>query len=55
MTKGRNKKISKKAKNLKRGEKHPFLKKEWFTLISSSALKKTVPVGWTVCKESTDT
>ncbi len=55
MTKGKNKKISKKAKNAKRGEKHPFLKKEWFTLISPSALKKTVPVGWTVCKKPTGT
>jgi small subunit ribosomal protein S3Ae len=55
MAKGKNKKISKKAKNAKRGEKHPFLKKEWFTLISPSALKKTVPVGWTVCKKPTGT
>jgi len=55
MAKGKNKKISKKAKNAKRGDKHPFLKKEWFTLISPAALKKTVPVGWTVCKKPTGT
>ena len=55
MAKGKNKKISKKAKTAKRGEKHPFLKKEWFTLISPAALKKTVPVGWTVCKKPTGT
>ena len=55
MAKGKNKKISKKAKMAKRGEKHPFLKKEWFTLISPTALKKTVPVGWTVCKKPTGT
>ena len=55
MAKGKNKKISKKAKNAKRSDKHPFLKKEWFTLISPAALKKTTPVGWTVCKKPTGT
>ena len=55
MAKGKNKKISKKAKTGKRADRHPFLKKEWFTLISPSALKKTVPVGWTVCKKPTGT
>ncbi len=30
MTKGKNKKLSKKGKVVKKGDKHPFLKKEWF-------------------------
>lgn len=55
MAKGKNKKISKKGKANKRNEKHPFLKKEWYTLIAPSALKKTVPVGWTCCKKPTGT
>ena len=55
MAKGKNKKISKKGKAARRNEKHPFLKKEWYTLIAPSALKKTVPVGWTCCKKPTGT
>lgn len=55
MAKGKNKKISKKGKGAKRNEKHPFLKKEWYTLIAPSALKKNVPVGWTCCKKPTGT
>jgi small subunit ribosomal protein S3Ae len=55
MAKGKNKKISKKGKAARQNAKHPFLKKEWYTLIAPSALKKTVPVGWTCCKKPTGT
>ena len=55
MAKGKNKRISKRGKGGKRHEKHPFLKKQWFSIISPPALKKTVPVGWTCCKKPTGT
>ena len=54
MAKGKNKRLPRKGKN-KRNDKHTFLKKQWFTLISPSALKKSIPVGWTCCKKPTGT
>ena len=53
MAKGKNKRLPRKGK--KKNEKHTFLKKQWFTLISPSALKKSIPVGWTCCKKPTGT
>jgi small subunit ribosomal protein S3Ae len=53
MAKGKNKRVPRK-KN-RRNEKHTFSKKEWFQLISPSALKKNIPVGWTCCKKPTGT
>ena len=55
MAKGKNKRLPRKGKNAKRSDKHTFLKKQWFTLISPSALKKSIPVGWTCCKKPTGT
>ncbi len=52
MAKGKNKITKKKTR---KGEKHTFLKKEWFTLISPNALKKSIPIGWTCCKRPTGT
>ena len=54
MAKGKNKKIFKKGKT-RRNEKHAFSKKEWYQLICPSALKKTVPIGWTCCNKATGT
>jgi len=55
MAKGKNKRLPRKGKNSKRSDKHTFLKKQWFTLITPSALKKSIPVGWTCCKKPTGT
>ena len=55
MTKGKNKRVAKKGKGFKKHEKHPFLKKEWFKLITPPAFKKAIPVGWTCCKKPTGT
>lgn len=55
MAKGKNKKISKKGKAAKRSDKHPFLKKEWYTLLAPAALKKNIPIGWTCCKKPSGT
>ena len=55
MAKGKNKRISKKGKGAKKGEKHPFLKKEWYTLIAPPALKNSKVVGWTCCKRPVGT
>jgi small subunit ribosomal protein S3Ae len=55
MAKGKNKRQPRKGKNAKRSDKHTFLKKQWFTLISPTALKKSIPVGWTCCKKPTGT
>ena len=55
MAKGKNKKLSKKGKITKRGDKHPFLKKEWFTVIAPAALRESKSVGWTCCKKPTGT
>lgn len=49
MAKGKNKRVPRKGKN-RRNEKHTFSKKVWFKLISPSALKKNIVVGWTCCK-----
>jgi len=54
MAKGKNKKVTRKDKK-KKNEKHTFAKKEWFQLISPTAVKKTVPIGWTCCKKPTGT
>ena len=55
MAKGKNKKLSKKGKIVKKGEKHPFTKKEWFSVIAPAALRESKSVGWTCCKKPTGT
>ena len=55
MAKGKNKKLSKKGKNVKRGDKHPFTKKEWFSVIAPASLQDSKSVGWTCCKKPTGT
>jgi small subunit ribosomal protein S3Ae len=55
MAKGKNKKLSKKGKVVKKGEKHPFTKKEWFSVIAPAALRDSKSVGWTCCKKPTGT
>lgn len=55
MAKGKNKRVARKDNKRKRNEKHTFSKKEWFQLISPSAVKKTIPIGWTCCKKPSGT
>ncbi len=55
MTKGKNKKISKNAAKKKQSENHPFLKKEWFKVLSSKACGPVQEVGWTCVKKPTGT
>jgi small subunit ribosomal protein S3Ae len=55
MAKGKNKKLSKKGKIVKKGEKHPFTKKEWFNVIAPAALRESKSIGWTCCKKPTGT
>lgn len=55
MAKGKNKKLSKKGKIQKKGEKHPFLKKEWYTVIAPAALRDSKSIGWTCCRKPTGT
>jgi len=55
MAKGKNKKLSKKGKVVKKGDKHPFTKKEWFSVIAPAALRESKSVGWTCCKKPTGT
>lgn len=55
MAKGKNKKLSKKGKLVKKGEKHPFTKKEWFTVVAPAALRDSKAIGWTCCKKPTGT
>jgi len=47
MAKGKNQKISKKGNAAKRMEKHPFLKKKWYKLISPPTVGNSVMVGYT--------
>lgn len=54
MAKGKNKRLPRKGKGRK-NDKHTFLKKQWYTLISPSALKTNQPIGWTCCKKPTGT
>lgn len=55
MAKGKNKQQSKKGKVVKKGDRHPFTKKEWFQVMAPAAFKETKPVGWTVCKKPVGT
>jgi len=55
MAKGKNKQISKKGKAAKKGDRHPFTKKEWFQVMAPPALKESKQVGWTCCKKPVGT
>ena len=55
MAKGKNKQVSKKGKSVKKGDRHPFTKKEWFQVMAPAAFKETKQVGWTVCKKPVGT
>lgn len=55
MAKGKNKQVSKKGKVVKKGDRHPFTKKEWFQVMAPPALKEAKQVGWTCCKKPTGT
>jgi small subunit ribosomal protein S3Ae len=50
MARGKNKKQPKKDKANKKGERHPFSRKEWFNIISPGAVQTKKAVGWTCCK-----
>merc|ERR1712050_762042 len=47
MAKGKNQKVSKRGNAAKRMEKHPFLKKKWYKLISPPTVGNSVQVGYT--------
>lgn len=49
MAKGKSKRVPKRGK--RRNEKHAFSKKEWYQIISPSAVKKNVTIGWTCCNK----
>ena len=51
MAKGKNKQVSKKGKVVKKGDRHPFTKKEWFTVVAPAALRDSKAIGWTCCKK----
>ena len=55
MAKGKNKRLGKKGKGNKKGDKHTFLKKEWHKLVSPSDLKNTRMVGWTCVNKTSGT
>lgn len=55
MAKGKNKQVSKKGKAIKKGDRHPFAKKEWFQVMAPATFKETKQVGWTVCKKPVGT
>jgi small subunit ribosomal protein S3Ae len=55
MAQGKNKQVSKKGKVVKKGDRHPFTKKEWFQVMAPPALKDAKQVGWTCCKKPTGT
>lgn len=46
MAKGKNK-LTKKGRGGKKNEKHAFLKKEWYKMISPPGLNATKMLGWT--------
>jgi small subunit ribosomal protein S3Ae len=46
MTLGKNKGLAKKGKNLRKVERHAFLKKEWFKLITAPTFGNPRPAGW---------
>lgn len=49
MTIGKNKGLKKSGKAIKKAERHAFVKKEWFQLITAPAFGSTKPVGWVPC------
>lgn len=51
MAKGKNKKIPRKEKTSKKGERHTFARKEWFNIISPACVQIKKPIGWTCCKK----
>lgn len=55
MAKGKNKRMGKKGRGQKKGDKHTFLKKEWHRLISPTDLKNSRQVGWTCVNKTTGT
>jgi small subunit ribosomal protein S3Ae len=55
MAKGKNKKMGKKGRGNKKGDKHTFLKKEWHKLISPTDLKNSRQIGWTCVNKTSGT
>ena len=49
MTIGKNKGLKKSGKAIKKADRHAFVKKEWFQLITAPAFGSTKPVGWVPC------
>lgn len=50
MTVGKNKGLAKKGgKGIKKADRHPFSKKEWFKLITAPTFGNPKPIGWVPC------
>jgi small subunit ribosomal protein S3Ae len=49
MTIGKNKGLKKSGKTIKKADKHPFAKKEWYQVISAPSFGTPKPVGWVPC------
>jgi len=49
MTVGKNKGLKKSGKAIKKAERHAFVKKEWYQLITAPAFGSPKPVGWIPC------
>lgn len=47
MAKGKNQKLSKRGNANKKMEKHPFIKKKWYKLLSPPSIGNSVMIGWT--------
>lgn len=52
MAKGKNKQQAKKGRGGKKIEKHSFLKKEWYKVISPPAFTGAKPIGWTAANKT---
>lgn len=55
MAKGKNQKMSKRGNAAKKMEKHPFLKKKWYKLLSPPSIGNSVMVGWTPANKTMGT
>merc|ERR1712050_309295 len=55
MAKGKNQKTSKRGNAAKKMEKHPFLKKKWYKLLSPPSIGNSVMVGYTPANKTMGT
>lgn len=55
MAKGKNQKMSKRGNAAKKMEKHPFIKKKWYKLLSPPSIGNSVMVGYTPANKTMGT